>query len=113
MLRSYKDCCPACALAAETTGQPGTTPFNQPFVGRSPRQLVQGDVVRSFGHNEPQHVLGDVTREGRKVFVQWRDRSVREPLTGAVALCVLRAEELPSVPGAGLMPINGQLVAMG
>ena len=104
--------CPACATAAETTQQPGTTPFNGPFVGRPLGKLADGDVIRSFGNDEAQHVLGDVTREGRRVFVHWRDRPSRESLTGAIALCMLRPQDLPSVPGAGLMPINGNLVEM-
>lgn len=105
-------CCSACSEAAEITQQPGTTPFNHPFVGRPLSKLADGDVIRSFGNDEPQHVLGDVTREGRELFVHWRDRASREPLGGAAALCVLRSDELPSVPGAGLMPINGELVEM-
>ena len=106
------DCCAACKEAAEITAMPGTTPFNRPFVGRPLGKLVDGDVIRSFGNDEPRHILGDVTREGRKVFVHWRDRPSREPLAGAIAHCMLRPQDLPSVPGAGLMPINGELVEM-
>jgi hypothetical protein len=109
---STSDCCTACAEAVAMTQQPGATPFNRPFVGRPLGKLVDGDVIRSFGYNEPQHILGDVTREGRELFVHWRDRASRESLSGAIALSVLRSDELPSVPGAGLMPINGELVEM-
>ena len=103
--------CPACAQAAVRTQQPGTTPFNQPFVGRPLNKLQHNDTIRSFGSEYPHH-LGTVTFENGKPCVLWDDRPTREPLTGAVALCMLREDELPSVPGAGLMPINSELVEM-
>lgn len=108
---AVENCCDACKEAAETTGQRGFTPFDGPFVGRPIGKLVQGDVIRSFGGDGP-HVLGDVSVYSYGVTVVWRDRTERESLTGAIALCVLRTEELPTVRGAGLMPINGELVEM-
>jgi hypothetical protein len=109
LVRSY--CCEACTEASVMTGQPGTTVFNGPFVGRSIGQLVHGDVIRTPSSERP-HVLGDVSVDEHGATVIWRDRTERESLTGAMALSVLRLEELPSVPGAGLMPINGELVEM-
>lgn len=106
------ECCTACVEAVRMTRQPGTTPFNNPFVGRPLYKLQNGDVIRSFGSDETEHVLGDVTRNGRQVYVQWRDRPERELLQGAIALCVLRDSDLPNIPGAGLMAINGELVEM-
>jgi hypothetical protein len=85
-------CCTACAEAARITGRDEHDVLNRPFIGRPIGKLESGDVIRSFGYTEPEHVLGDVTREGRQVFVQWRDRSTREPLGGAIALTLRRAE---------------------
>lgn len=109
LLRSY--CCPACTEASVMTGQPGTTPFNRPFVGRPLYKLQDGDTIRSFGGNAP-HFLGKVSGKRGAWMVKWSDRGAAEPLSGAIALCVLRTEELPKVRGAGLMPINGELVEM-
>lgn len=109
LLRSY--CCPACTEASVMTGQPGTTPFNRPFVGRPLYKLQDGDTVRSFGGDAP-HFLGQVSGKRGAWFVKWSDRETEEPLAGAIALCVLRTEELPKVRGTGLMPINGELVEM-
>src|ERR1700750_1229584 len=106
LVRSY--CCEPCTEASVLTGQPGTTPFNGPFVGRSVGKLVHGDVIRTMGSERP-HMLGDVSVHKNGASVIWRDRTERESLTGAIALSVLRLEELPLVPGAGLMPINGEL----
>lgn len=107
---AVKDCCAACQKASRTTKQPGTTPFNHPFVGRPLRDLRHNDFIRSMG--PAPHHLGLVTRRGSDLLVEWDDRTYTEPLTGAIALCMLRQDELPAIPGAGLMPINGELLEM-
>jgi hypothetical protein len=102
--------CAACIKAAEITGQPGTTPFNGPFVGRPQNKLHMDDTVRSSGAGP--HVLGKLGWLHGQFTVKWDDRDCYEPLAGGMVVTLLRAGELPSVPGAGLMPINGELVEM-
>lgn len=81
-------CCPACAEAAIVTGRDEHDVINRPWLARPIAQLVTGDVLRSSGAGP--HVLGDVTREGRKAFVQWRDRDSRDELTGGIAFTLIR-----------------------
>lgn len=83
--RTVADCCETCAEACRMTGFEGTV-LKQPWIGTPIGKLNAGDVVRSFGAKDPIHVLGIISKDGKRTYVTWQDRSDPALLQGGVAL---------------------------